>query len=283
MKVMITGATGFIGNHVVRALLAAGHDIVALVRNPEKAADFGWADQVTLIPHDIHAPTRLELDATEPPDALMHLAWAGLPNYKASFHVQENLPAHRRFLQSLIDQGIGHMVIAGTGLEYGMQSGCLTEDMPTMPITPYGQAKDALRQDLQKIQQTRSLVLQWARFFYMHGSGQHPHSILSQLDKAIARGDQVFDMSGGEQLRDYLPVEEVAHRLVCLLERPGLDGIFNVCNGEPISIRELVEGHLEKRDANIRLNLGHYPYPDFEPMAYWGSPQKLASNLRTTA
>jgi dTDP-6-deoxy-L-talose 4-dehydrogenase (NAD+) len=109
----------------------------------------------------------------------------------------------------------------------------------------------------------------------MYGQGQHPNSLLAQLDQAIDRGDESFDMSGGEQLRDYLPVTEVAARLVALAEHSELSGPINICSGAPISIRRLVENRIAERNANITLNLGHYPYPDYEAMAFWGKSNTI--------
>ena len=99
------------------------------------------------------------------------------------------------------------------------------------------------------------------------------------LDRAIDRGDESFNMSGGEQLRDYLPVAEVAARLVTLVEHSDLSGTINICSGTPISVRRLVENRIAERNANITLNLGHYPYPDYEPMEFWGNPSKFLTHL----
>jgi dTDP-6-deoxy-L-talose 4-dehydrogenase (NAD+) len=110
----------------------------------------------------------------------------------------------------------------------------------------------------------------------MHGKGQNPRSLLAQLDASIDGGVDVFNMSGGEQLRDYLPVEEVAAHLVALAGHPTFDGIVNVCSGSPVSVRRLVEDRVAGRGAAIRLNLGYYPYPDYEPMAFWGDAGKLS-------
>src|SRR3546814_2015436 len=94
----------------------------------------------------------------------------------------------------------------------------------------------------------------------MHGPGQNPNSLLAQLDRAIDRGEEQFNMSGGEQLRDYLPVQVVALRLAALVSRPEHEGTFNICHGEPTSVRRLVETHIKMRQADIALNLGYYPY-----------------------
>ena len=122
----------------------------------------------------------------------------------------------------------------------------------------------------ENIQRKEGILLQWVRLFYMYGLGQKPNSIIAQLDRAIDNGGSVFNMSGGEQLRDYLPVEKVARFLVSCVENKEIKGIIHCCSGDPISIRRLVEEHIAKRDAKIKLNLGYYPYSDHEAMAFWG-------------
>lgn len=280
MRVLITGATGFIGRHVVPLLLDRGHEVIAVARNEIRARAFPWFGRVRFVAHDIHLPLDDPFHHFGQPDAVMHLAWPGLPDYRASFHLDQNLPADQRFLGALIDGGVGHLLVTGTCFEYGLQSGRMTEEMPAVPVTAYGQAKDALRKYLQARQSQRPFTLQWARLFFMHGEGQNPNSLLAQLDRAISQGQASFNMSGGEQLRDYLHVREVANRLVALLEHPDCNGIVNVCSGEPVSVRSLVEQHIARAGASIVPNLGYYPYPDHEPKAFWGSRDKLSGCLR---
>jgi nucleoside-diphosphate-sugar epimerase len=111
----------------------------------------------------------------------------------------------------------------------------------------------------------------------MYGKGQSPQSLLSQLEKALANGDEVFNMSGGEQTRDYLPVEKVAANIVTITLQHTISGIINCCSGQPITVKEFVQNYLINTKRTITLNLGYYPYPNYEPMHFWGDVHKLKS------
>jgi len=275
MKLLVTGATGFIGNHFVVQALRQGHQITVITRDKSNVLNTGWGHQVDSIEADIEQPETKLPDTIASHDALIHLAWSGLPNYQQSFHLDIVLPAHKQFLQTMIEAGTKHILVTGTCLEYGKQEGRLTESMPVFPDVSYAQAKDHLRQWLISMQKQRPFILQWCRLFYTYGSGQHANSLLSQLEQAIENGDPVFNMSGGEQVRDYLAVETVAQYLLKVIERQDCNGILNICSGEPITILELVKNFIAARQSNIELNLGYYPYPDYEAMAFWGDAGKL--------
>lgn len=279
MKVLVTGATGFIGRQLVPVLVARGHQVTACARDIGKADALDWPAAVQRVAADVHGAEPDLGERFGRPDALVHLAWPGLPNYKSMFHLEDNLPADFRFLKAMIAAGTRQVLVTGTCFEYGLVSGALAEHLPTAPVSAYALAKDTLRKMLQSLQASESFTLQWARLFYMHGPGQNPNSLLSQLDRAIDSGAAHFDMSGGEQLRDYLPVQAVASRLASLLEHRECAGVVNICNGEPISVRRLVEQHISARGSAIQPRLGVYPYPDIEPMAFWGDGGKFAAQV----
>lgn len=228
---------------------------------------------------DISNPRHSDYDHMNRPDVLIHLAWGGLPNYLSLHHYETELPNHYNFLKNLIDNGLPKVVIAGTCLEYGMQCGELQESDKTFPCNPYGFAKDTLRRELEFLQKTRSFSLIWTRLFYTYGEGQSKNALFPQLKEAVDRGDRIFNMSGGEQLRDYLPVEEIAERLVFLALYSQASGIYNICSGRPISVHKLVEKWVSEHNFKIKLNLGFFPYPEYEPMAFWGSTLKLQQTL----
>ncbi|WP_409278320.1 NAD-dependent epimerase/dehydratase family protein [Pseudomonas defluvii] len=275
MKVLVTGATGFVGRHLVAALLAEGIAVRAVARRPELAREMPWFDQVEFMSVDVHAAA-LQVDAlVEGVDAVAHLAWPGLPNYQALFHFERNLPADYAFLKRVVEAGVRQILVTGTCFEYGMQNGQLSERCPAQPNTAYGLAKHTLRLFLENLQREQPFTLQWARLFYLHGPGQAPNSLLASLDRAIDAGDEQFNMSAGEQLRDYLKIEEAAGLLLGVLKQRTFSGVINCCSGKPVSVRTLVEQRVRQRHSAITLNLGHYPYSHHEPMAFWGSTERL--------
>jgi nucleoside-diphosphate-sugar epimerase len=281
-KVLVTGATGFIGHYVVEELLQQGHTVIATSTNAVTAAAIPWFYKVHWVGFNLTSFNNAVnyYNFFNHPDIVIHLAWEGLPNYKSAFHIEENLPRHIAFLQNMIQHGLNDLTVAGTCFEYGMQEGCLAEDMECIPGNPYAMAKNELRIQLQQLQQQQHFHFKWARLFYMYGKGQSPHALLSQLDKALTNGDTVFNMSGGEQVRDYLPVEKMAKYIVAIALQQYTTGIINCCSGIPITVKKLVEQHLDATGKQITLNLGYYPYADYEPMRFWGDTHKLQSIIQ---
>lgn len=270
MKVAVTGGTGFIGNHVVQELLLNGHEVFVTGTNPDKMKFYTWHDKVTFEQLKIGQEENKIIESVAACDALIHLAWEGLPNYQSLSHFEKNLMPQYFFLKSVVESGLQNITVTGTCLEYGMKNGALETALIPDPQNPYAIAKDTLRKCLHQLQRQVKFNLKWLRLFYMYGEGQSDRSILSQLEKALQNGEKVFNMSGGEQLRDYLPVRVVARMIVEKALNTEANGVFNVCSGVPIAIRTLVENYLEQNNKTIKLNLGYYPYPDYEPMAFWG-------------
>ncbi|BAP44162.1 NAD(P)-dependent oxidoreductase [Pseudomonas sp. LJDD11] len=278
-RVLVTGATGFVGRHLVQALLDGGCQVRAVARDQHKALRMPWFDRVEFVAADVHA---LDLDVValaQGVDVLAHLAWPGLPAYQGLFHFERNLFADYTFIKSAVQAGITQIMVTGTCFEYGLQNGELSENTEARPVNPYGLAKHTLRLFLEALQREQSFTLQWVRLFYLYGEGQNPNSLLASLERAIDTGAESFDMSAGDQLRDYLPIEQAAAHMAAVVQKADFNGILNCCSGRPVSVRALVEAQVARRHADIHINLGHYPYSVHEPLAFWGDVRRLQQLL----
>ena len=252
-----------LGRAVVARLHAAGAGSIIVPRS----ADTDLRDR----------SATAELFAETRPDLVIHLAWEGLPNYTAAFHVDDNLPRHKAFLDNMLKNGLRDLTVTGTCLEYGMQQGKLQETMEPRPSNAYAIAKNELRKAIGSVAVKENASFKWVRLFYMYGKGQNPKSLISQLDKALENGDTVFNMSGGEQVRDFLPVEKMARYIVAIADQQKITGIINCCSGQPVALKDFVTDYLKAKNQHITLNLGYYPYTDYEPMEFWGDNEKLKS------
>jgi dTDP-6-deoxy-L-talose 4-dehydrogenase (NAD+) len=115
----------------------------------------------------------------------------------------------------------------------------------------------------------------------MYGDGQHERSLWTQFHAARRQGTS-FDMSGGQQLRDFLPVETVAKHIVrIVLDRAG-SAVVNICSGRPVTVENLVREWARSAGWNGQLNLGRYPYPDWEPMNFWGDVARMTAMIGST-
>ncbi len=276
MKILITGSTGFIGNHVINQLLHSNFEIIAMVRDAENTEVKPWFSKVTLVKHTIGNDQEKNLfKKFNNPNICIHLAWGGLDNFKSDKHIYEELPKHQAFLSNLIQNGLKSLTCVGTCIEYGMKEGELFETMESTPVFAYPIAKNQLRINIEKLQNKHTFDFKWLRLFYMFGKGQNPKSILIQLQKALDNNEETFNMSQGDQLRDYLPVEEVAEKIIKMALKHNINGIFNCSSGQPISVKQLVENYLVTDNKKIKLNLGFYPYPDYEPKQFWGNAEKI--------
>jgi nucleoside-diphosphate-sugar epimerase len=259
--IALTGAGGFIGRYVAASLRRRGLDV--------RTVGIGAGSSVHA---DLYAGEFPKIEA----EALLHLAWDGLPRYGDDVHTRQ-LPAHIAFLESALRSGVGDLTVAGTCFEYGLCEGRLEEDRPCAPVAhnKYAVAKDALRRALEPLCAASGATFKWVRFFYVYGEGQRSGSLYSQLRDAAGRGERAFRMSGGQQRRDFIPVAEAAENFVEIAMQRRVLGVVNNCRGEPVRVRDFVDQQLAAWGIEMTLDLGYYPYPEGEPFSFWGSTDKL--------
>lgn len=274
MHILVTGATGFIGRAVVEEALARGHEVTALVRDAQKAQELFSAHRKGL-----HINIVPSLDVFEPQsqyDRLIHLAWDGGYKYADPNALLMNLNLQFSFLSRMIKAGISDITVAGTCQEYGMREGKLSEEMEPAPGTYYALAKVTLYNMLRVLQEGGAdFRLKWLRYFYVYGENQRSSSLYPQLLSAIARKDQNFDMSPGDQERDFFPVENLARNTLAIAEQTRTTGIINVGSGRAQKVADFARDIMRKKGHEMTLNCGHYPYPAYEPFSFYADVLRL--------
>ena len=266
MKVFVTGASGFIGAHVTRMLLSRGHSVrvLALPEDPLWRLQ-AIMDQFSIVTGMLNDEKALRRELTEfPPDTCIHLAWYAEPGkYLHSHENISSLTASLSLLTELIKVGCQHVVMAGTCAEYDTDFGYLHEDTPTRPATLYAAAKLACFQMSRQIVDRSKIRFAWGRIFYPYGPQEDERRVVPAVINALLQG-QYFPATTGEQVRDYIHVEDVATAL-CLLAENQADGAFNISSGMPVTVRQLLEtiGNLIGRKELIEF--GAQPYRSWEP------------------
>ena len=272
MKIAVTGATGFIGKAVVKELLKNKIKPIIIVRKQSRIPNFFLNCEI--FKTNLHKIEKKFYFKIKQPDVLIHLAWEGLSDYQSQKHLMKELPNQKFFLENMISSGLKNLFIPGTCFEYGLVENCINENKQLKPVNNYGKAKKKLLIKLISLSKKFKYNLIWARLFYVYGKNQSNRSIFGQLRDAVNKKKTFFNMSDGDQLRDYMSVEEVAKHIVKLsLSKKNL-GPINLCSGKPIKVKNLIKKFCKKNKWKIRLNLGYFKVSKNEPKNFWGLPSK---------
>lgn len=236
MKVLLTGASGFIGRHALAALRAQGIETVVLGRRspPEVAAqDFIEAD---LLASPDFAALMRQARATH----LLHLAWyAEHGRYWTSPLNLRWVDASVRLVEAFCAAGGRHVVAAGTCAEYDWAQGYCREDAGALaPASLYGVAKDATRRLLTEVCKSRQVGLTWGRIFFPYGPGEPAQKLVPSLIEVFRGRRAPFAVNVGAY-RDFLHVSDVAQAFVTLLRAEAM-GPCNIGSGEPVRLGELI-------------------------------------------
>ena len=275
MRVLVTGAGGFIGSNVVRSLLGEGDEVAAIVRPGKHRRLDDIATEIEVFPGDLANPEGWrDALARWRPEACIHAAWYAEPGkYLDSTENLTSLRQSLNLLEELANAGCKHVVGVGTCFEYEMRAEPLREDSPTKPATLYAACKLAFSLIAAQRLSQLGVGFAWSRLFYIYGPYEDERRVVPAEIKALTAGVE-FPGTSGEQVRDYLHVEDVASAL-CAISRQRLEGAFNVCSGVPVTIAGLMQtlGDLLGRPELIRL--GAFPYRQWEPMYVCGDNERL--------
>ena len=256
-KVLLTGASGFIGRHCLEPLLARGYEVHAVSSKPPAGGPpqpgVQWHQADLLQPGASRG-----LLAKIQPTHLLHLAWYVVPGKLIS--APENfswVTASLDLVRQFAEQGGRRMTICGSGYEYDWGYGYCSEKLtPAVPNTVYGSCKQALQMMVRAFvqqQQPTGLTSAWGRVFFLYGPGEHPDRLISSVILSLLRGDPA-KCSHGRQIRDYMHVQDVANGMVALLDS-AVEGPVNVSSGQATTLREMVltVGRLLERPDLIQL------------------------------
>lgn len=276
MRVLLTGATGFVGSHLARRLVAGGETVHALIRpGADRRRLTGVISDLRVVEADLADEARIAQQVRAiRPELCVHLAWYAEPGkYLAS---PENLTALRGsmcLLACLADAGCHRAVIAGTCFEYDTAHGYLRESTPTEPHTLYAGCKLALYQVARQLTLAGTLDVAWARLFYLYGPQEDARRLVPSVILGLLAGRRV-EVTPGEQVRDYLHVADVAAALEAIA-RSDLAGPVNVGSGRPVSIRDVVLTAGRLLDRSELIALGARPYSPGDPMFICADASRL--------
>jgi nucleoside-diphosphate-sugar epimerase len=238
-RVLLTGARGFVGSHVVESLVARGHDVLAV---SSRAPQYEPRPSVRWLQCDLLRPqTAEELVRGSGATHLIHLAWyAEHGSFWTSIQNLEWVSASLRLLRAFAQAGGRRATVAGTCAEYawGLDGPCVERETPLAPATLYGAAKHGLNVVAEAYARQEGLSLAWGRVFFCFGPGEAPGRLLPSVARALLRGEEA-PVTPGDQLRDFLPVSELADAFASLLDSE-VEGPVNLASGEPVTLRELV-------------------------------------------
>jgi nucleoside-diphosphate-sugar epimerase len=278
MKVLVTGASGFIGSHVTRTLVERGHKVIVLAMPGDcmwRLHDIKGAYEIIRGTFQDEKSLSEQLSNWKP-EGCIHLAWYAEPGkYLESLENLSALQGSLNLLRILSECGCEQFVGAGTCAEYEMRSSPLKETDPLKPETLYARSKLSFEMLGERLSSQFGIDFSWGRIFYLFGPQEDPRRLVPAAINKLMCGES-FATTEGKQIRDYLHVIDIANALTLMVEKR-VGGVFNICSGEPVSIKYILETIGSIFDSTELIQFGSVPYRDWEPMYICGDNQKLRS------
>lgn len=274
-KILVTGAAGYIGRHVVKTALDMGYPVIA--------SDFafkGVDERAEFCDVPLFSDDKNIWQALGAPDVCIHLAWRDGFRHNASSHMKD-LSSHVVFLNNLAKGGLPMLTVMGTMHEVGYWEGPITADTPCAPQSQYGIAKNALRQSLLLSLPDTGCLLHWLRAYYITGDEAHGSSIFAKITQAELDGKETFPFTSGQNRYDFIDVDRLAQMIVAASVQDQVNGIINVCTGQPRTLADRVEQFLRDKHYKIRLDYGAYPDRPYDSPGVWGDPARINEILRS--
>lgn len=269
MKIIVTGANGYLAQGIINALLAKGFEVEGIARGASQISHPKYAH----IEADAFAVDFTTL-AAEPDTALLHAAWTNGFKHQHSDHLRY-LPEHVTLLENAIKAGIKNINVIGTMHEVGYHVGEVNERTPTEPLSPYGIAKNALRQWLTVASAEAGIRMKWLRAFYIVSADARSNSIFSKLYATASTGGTDFPLNSGRSQYDFISFEEFCGLATEATTQTLVTGTINVCSGTPVALLDKVEEFVLDNELKLNLNVGAFPDRPYDSPAIWGDTTKI--------
>jgi nucleoside-diphosphate-sugar epimerase len=267
--VLVTGAQGYIGRHVVTSLLDFGVRVIACDLHTDRVDD--RAEKINI---NIFSGSKNIFEELGRPDVCIHLAWKDGFKHNSDAHMRE-LSKHYEFIKNMADGGLKQIVVMGTMHEVGYYEGAVDENTPCNPINLYGVAKDALRRSTKLLFEGSAVVWQWLRAYYIYGDDENNHSIFTKIIEAEKKGQKKFPFNTGKNRYDFVDINELGRMIALCAMQTKVTGIINCCTGKPVSLAEKVESFISERHYKIKLDYGAFPDRPYDSPAIWGDNTKI--------
>ena len=272
MKILVTGANGYLGRGVVKQLLDDGHDVVATGFRTQRVDE--RATRVDCDLFTIDDP----YEYFGRPDVLLHMAWRdGFVHYALS-HIG-NLAYHFTFLKKMVDAGIPRIAVMGSMHEVGFYEGSIDENTPCHPMSLYGIGKNALRNAVEMMTRNKPTKWQWLRGYYIVGNESYGSSIFSKIIETAEMGKKDFPFTMGQNQFDFLDYPDFCYDVAQCVEQDQVNGVIEICSGHPEKLADRVERFIKDNGLDIKLQYGKFPDRPYDSKAVWGNDTKLRQIL----
>jgi nucleoside-diphosphate-sugar epimerase len=265
-RVLVTGATGFVGRQVLDYLVTQGVYLTVIVRDGKQSLFINNPAVKNIITTaDLFAETsEWWANVMQDIDTVIHVAWYAEP--RLYLHSSKNLDCLQGTLsmaKGAIQAKVRRFVGIGTCFEYDLSYGMLSTKTPLKPLTPYAGAKAAACMSLTHALAVHGIEFVWCRLFYLYGNGEDTRRLAPYLREKLAAGESA-ELSSGNQIRDFIDVRE-AGRLIGEAALGKVQGSVNICNGIPITVKQLAEQIADEYGRRDLLKFGARPDNLFDP------------------
>ena len=272
--VLVTGAGGYIGRHVVSTLLDFGMQVTAVDIRIE-----GIDERAKAMQYDIFNGSAQIYEDLGKPDVCLHLAWKDGFVHNSSSHL-EYLYAHYLFAKNMTAGGLKQFAALGSMHEVGYHEGAIDENTSCNPRSLYGIAKNSLRQALLLLSEQGDFCFQWLRGYYILGDDLKNNSIFSKILAAEEKGQETFPLNSGLNKYDFISVDNLAREIALSVIQDKITGVINCCTGNPVSLKEKVEEFIDVNHLNIKPKYGVFPERSYDSPIIYGNTEKIVEIIR---